>query len=80
MDWWKTATTTHESAPDRFVPQTQYLARLGSLALDVRLFCDFYLVLDSDYRHSFTKWIGLAIVIAKIVASDYLMYYFVRSL
>ena len=38
------------------------------------------MVLGSDYRHPFIKWIGVAIDVAKMVASDYLMYYFVRSL
>ena len=38
------------------------------------------MVLGSNYRHPFIKWIGVAIVVAKMVASDYLMYYFVRSL
>ena len=80
IDWWKTAATTHESALDRFVPQTQYVAWLGPPALDVRLWCDVCLVLGSDYRHPFIKWIGVATVVAKMVASDYLMYYFVRSL
>ena len=80
MDWWKTAAMTHESASDRFVPQTQYVARLGPPTLDVRLWCDVCLVLGSDYRHPFIKWIGVATVVAKMVASDYLMYYFVRSL
>ena len=55
MDWWKTAATTHESASDRFVPQTQYVARLGPPALDVRLWCNVCLVLGSDYRHPFIK-------------------------
>ena len=70
MNWWKTAATTHESASDRFVSQTQHVARLGPPALDVRFWCDVYLVLGSDYRHPFIKWIGVATVVAKMMASD----------
>jgi hypothetical protein len=62
------------------VSQTQYVAWLGPLSFDVRLLCDVCLVLDSDYRHPFIRCIGEAIGVAKMVASDYLMYYFVRSL
>jgi hypothetical protein len=80
MNWWKAAATTHESASDRFVPQTQYVAWLGPPALDVKLWCDVCLVLGSDYRHPFIKWIGVATDVAKMAASDILMYYFVRSL
>ena len=58
----------------------QVVAWMGHLALDVRLWCDVCLVLGSDYRHSFIKWIGVATVVAKMLASDYLMYYFVRFL
>ena len=70
---------THESASNRFVPQTQYVAWLGPPTLDVRLLCDVCLVLGSDYRHPFIKWIGVATIVAKMVASDCLMYYFIRS-
>ena len=80
MDQWKTAATTYESASDPFAPQTQYVAWLGPPALDVRHLCDVCLVLGSDYRHPFIKWIGVATDVAKMVTSDYLMYYFVRSL
>ena len=57
---WKMAATTHESATGRFAPQTLYVARLGPPALDVRLWCDVRLVLDSYYRHTFIKWIEVA--------------------
>ena len=79
MDWWKMAVMTHESASDRFVLQTQYVAWLEPQALDVRHLCDVYLLLGSDYRHPFIKWIGVGKDVVKMVASDYLMYYFVRS-
>ena len=75
---------------DRFVSQTQYVTWLGPLALVVRHLCDvcsFFeglydvcIVLDTDYRQHFFMWIGVATDVAKMVASDYLMYYFVRSL
>ena len=80
MDRWKMAVAASESAPVRCVTQSWYVAGLGHPALDVRLWCDVCLVLGSDYRHPFIKWIGVATVVAKMVASDYLMYYFVRSL
>ena len=51
----------------------------GHPALDVRL-CDVCLVLGSDIRHPFIKGIGVATGVANMVASDLLMYYFVRSL
>ena len=80
MDWWKMAATTHESASDRCIPQTQYVAWLGPPVLDVRHLCDVCLVLGSDYRHTFIKWIEIVTYVARMVASDYLMYYFVRSM
>ena len=40
-----------ESVSDQFVPQTQYVAWLGPLFLDVRHLCDVCLVLGSDYQH-----------------------------
>ena len=80
MDCWKRATTIHESASDQFVPQIRYVAWLGPLALDVKHLSDVCLVLGLDYRHPFIRWIGVAIDVAKMVASGYLMYYFVRSL
>ena len=45
------------SASDRFASQTQYVAWLEHPALDVRNLCDVCLVLGSDYRHPFIKWI-----------------------
>ena len=36
-DLWKMAATTHVSASDQFMPQTQYVARMGLLALDDRI-------------------------------------------
>ena len=80
MDWWKMAATAHESASDWCIPQTQYVAWLGSLVLDVRHLCDVCLVLGLDYRHTFIKWIEIVTYVARMVASDYLMYYLVRSL
>ena len=80
MDWWKTMATTHESVPDRFVPQTKYVARLGPPALDVRLWCDVCLVLGCGLPAPFIKWLGVATVVAKMMASDKPMYYFVRFL
>jgi hypothetical protein len=80
MDRWKTAAASSESAPDWCVPQTTYMAWLGPPVLDVRLRCEVCLVLGSDYRHPFIKWIEVATDVAKMMASDLLMYYFVRSL
>ena len=80
MDRWMTAAADSESAPDWCVPQTGYMAWLGPPVLDVRLRCVVCLVLGSDYRHPCIRRIGVATVVAKMVTSDYLMYYFVRSL
>ena len=80
MDRWKAAAAASESAPDRCVPRTGNAAWLGPPALDVRLWCDVCLVFGSDNRHPFIEWIGVATDVAKMAASDILMYYFVRSL
>ena len=37
LDRWKRVATTHESASDRFLPQTWYVAWLGPPTLDIRL-------------------------------------------
>jgi hypothetical protein len=80
MDRWKTAVAAYESAPDRCVTQSRYVAGLGHPALNVRLWCDVCLVFGSDIRHPFIKGIGVATGVAKMVASGLLMYYFVRCL
>lgn len=74
------AATASESAPERCVPRTGNVAWLGPPVLDDRLCCKICLVLGSDYQYPFIIWIGVATVVAKMVASDLLMYYFVRSL
>ena len=53
------------------------LAWLGHPALDVRLWCEVG-VYSPDYLHFFIKRIGAAAFVVKMVASDLLMYYFVR--
>jgi len=40
----------------------------------------FALILGSDYWHPFIKWLGVATIVAKMMALDKLMYYFVKSL
>ena len=67
------------SVLDRCAIQSGYVPRMGYLTLDVRLWCDVCLVLGSDIWHPFIKGIGVAIGVAKMVALDILMYYFVRS-
>ena len=74
------AAAASESAPDRCMTQSRYVAGLGDPALDVRLWCDVCLVLGSDIRHPFIKGIGVATDVARMVASGVLMYYFVWSL
>ena len=69
-----------QSAPDRCVTQSRYVARLGHPALDVRLWCDVCLVLGLDIRHPCIKGIGVTTCVAKMVDSGLLMYYFVKSL
>lgn len=49
-------------------------------SLDVRLWCEVCLVFGLDNRHPFNNWIGVAADVVKMVVSDLLMYYLVRSL
>ena len=63
-DWWKTAAVIFESASDRCVTQSRCVAGLGHPTLDVRHWCDVYLVFRSDIRHTFIKGIGVATSVA----------------
>ena len=80
MDQGQLVVAASEMAPNRCVPHTRQVALLGPPFLYVRLCCEVCFVLDSDYQHPFINWIGVATDVAKTVASDLLMYHFVRSL
>ena len=80
MDRWKTAVAGSMSAPDRCVTQSRYVARMGHPVFDVRFWCDVCLVLALDIRHPYIKGIRVETGNADMVASDLLMYYFLKSL
>ena len=77
MEWWQLAAAASESASDQCVPHTWQVAWLGPQVLDVRFGCEVCLVVGPDYQHPCINWIGVATVVR--VASDLLLYFFVRS-
>lgn len=61
-----------ESEPDRCVTQTRQLGLVGASALEVVLWCE-VCVCSPDNLHPHINGIGVAIDVAKMMASDLLI-------
>ena len=67
-----------ESEPDWYVTRSRNSASLGPPALDALHLFEVW-VCVSDNLNPFIKLIGVATVVVKMVVSDLLIYYFIKS-